>query len=170
MQTFLYNLNTQQREGPIREGRYLVDGQPGPLPDYLVELEIVVVVPDPPYNPATQTLEHRSYPDLVNNKWYEENYVRDLTEEEIQQRLAKPPNSCTPRQLRLALIQSGISLSAVQGFIDGIADPIQKEIAIVEWEYALEIVKEHPLVQAIAVNLNLSEQQVDNIFTLAVTL
>jgi hypothetical protein len=36
MQTFLYNLNTQQKEGPIREGRYLVDGQPGVLPDYLV--------------------------------------------------------------------------------------------------------------------------------------
>jgi hypothetical protein len=170
MQTFLYNLNTQQREGPIREGRYLVDGQPGPLPDYLVELEIVVVVPDPPYDPATQTLEHRAYADLANNKWYEENYVRDLTEEEIEQRKAKPPNTCSPRQLRLALIQSGISLSAVQGFIDGIGDPVQKEIAIVEWEYALEIVRGHPLVQAIAANLNLTEQQIDDIFTLAVTL
>jgi len=170
MQTFLYNLNTQQREGPIRNGQYLVDGQPGPLPDYLVELEIVVVTPDPPYDPATQTLEHRAYADLANNKWYEENYVRDLTEEEIEQRLAKPPNTCTPRQLRLALIQSGISLSTVQSFIDSIQDPIQKEIAVVEWEYALEIVRQHPLVQAIATNLDLTEQQVDNIFTLAVTL
>ena len=169
MQTFLYNLNTQQREGPIREGRYLVDGQPGPLPDYLVELEIENR-PNPPYDYATQALEYRSYADLVNLKWVKEAYVRDLNQQEINDRIPKGPTSCSPRQLRLALIQSQISLSAIQGFIDNIQDPVQKEIAIVEWEYALEINKGHPLVQVIAAKLTLTGEEVDDIFALAVTL
>lgn len=169
MQTFLYNLNTQQREGEIREGRYLVDGQPGPLPSFLVELEIEKR-PDPSYDYATQTLEYRAFLDLPNFKWIEETYVRDLSQEEIDQRLPHPPDTCTPRQLRIALIQTGISLSAIEAQIDAIPDAIQKEIARAEWEYALKIKKEHPLVRMIAASLNLTEQQVTDIFILAVTL
>jgi hypothetical protein len=169
MQTFLYNLNTQQREGEIREGRYLVDGQPGALPDFLVELEIENR-PDPVYNTATQTLEGRSFADLANFKWVNETYVRNLTQQEIDQRLPQPPDACTPRQLRIALIQTGISPSVIDAQIEAIPDPVQKEIASAEWEYALEIKKEHPLVAMMAVNLNLSEQQVNDIFSVAVTL
>ncbi len=169
METFLYNLNTQQREGEIRQGRYLVDGQPGPLPDFLVELEIEKL-PDPAYDPATQTLENRSFADLTNFKWINETYVRNLTQDEINQRLPQPPDTCTPRQLRIALIQTGISPSTIDSQIDAISDPIQKEIARAEWEYALEIKKQHPLVSMMAVNLNLTDQQVNDIFSLAVTL
>ena len=169
MTTFLYNLNTQKREGEIREGRYLVDGQPGPLPDFLVELEIEKR-PDPAYNVATQTLEYRAFADLTNYKWVEESYVRDLTQQEIDQRLPRPPETCTPRQLRIALIQSGISLSTIEAQIDAISDPIQREIARAEWEYALQIKKQHPLVGMIAGALNLTEQQITDIFILAVTL
>lgn len=169
MQTFLYNLNTQKREGEIREGRYLVDGQPGPLPDFLVELEIEKR-PDPPYDGATQTVEYRSFADLPNLKWIEESYIRNLSQEEIDQRVPQPPDTCTPRQLRIALIQTGISPSIIDAQIDGISDPVQKEISRAEWEYALEIKKEHPLVGMIAASLNLTEQQVTDIFILAVTL
>ena len=169
MQTFLYNLNTQQREGEIREGRYLVDGQPGALPDFLVELEIEKRA-DPAYDSATQTLENRAFADLSNFKWIEETYVRDLSQQEIDQRIPQPPDTCSPRQLRIALIQTGISPSLIDAQIDGISDPVQKEIARAEWEYALEIKKEHPLVGMIAASLNLTEQQVTDIFILAVTL
>lgn len=169
MQTFLYNLNTQQREGEIREGRYLVDGQPGPLPDFLVELTIEKR-PDPSYDYATQTLEYRAFVDLPNFKWVQESYVRNLSQQEIDQRKPKLPDKCTPRQLRIALIQSGISLATIENQIDSISDSVQREIARAEWEYALEIKKEHPLVDMIAVNLNLTEKQVDDIFVLAVTL
>jgi hypothetical protein len=169
MQTFLYNLNTQQREGPIRNGHYLVDGQPGVLPDYLVELEITRL-PNPPYNYDIETLVYRSYADLNNFKWIEEAYARPLTEQEIRERIGDIPSVCTPRQLRIALIQTGISLSMIQAFIDSIQDPIQKEIAIVEWEYALEIHRQHPLVLGIAANLNLTQKQIDDIFVLAGTL
>ena len=169
MTTFLYNLNTQQREGEIREGRYLVDGQPGALPDFLVELEIEKRA-DPAYDSATQTLENRAFADLSNFKWIEETYVRDLSQQEIDQRIPQPPDTCSPRQLRIALIQTGISPSLIDAQIDGISDPVQKEISRAEWEYALEIKKEHPLVGMIAASLNLTEQQVTDIFILAVTL
>lgn len=169
MQTFLYNLNTQKREGEIRQGRYLVDGQPGVLPDFLVELEIEKR-PNPIYDNSTQTLEYRSFVDLPNFKWIEESYVRDLTQQEIDQRQPQLPDICTPRQLRIALIQNGISLSLIEAQIDGISDPAQKEIARAEWEYALEIKKQHPLVSMIASSLNLTQKQVDDIFVLAVTL
>jgi hypothetical protein len=169
MQTFLYNLNTQKREGEIREGRYLVDGQPGALPDFLVELEIEKR-PDPIYDYTTQTLENRAFADLINFKWVEETYVRDLTQQEIDQRKPVPPDTCTPRQLRIALIQTGISPSTIYTKIDAISDPIQKEIARAEWEYALEIKKQHPLVAMMAISLNLTDQQVQDIFNLAITL
>lgn len=169
METFLYNLDTQKREGPIREGRYLVDGQPGVLPSNLVELEIENR-PDPTYDPQTQTLENSSFVDLPNFKWINETYVRNLTQEEIEQRLPQPPDTCTPRQLRIALIQTGISPSTIDAQIQAISDPTQKEIAYAEWEYALEIKKEHPLVAMMAINLNLTEQQVNDIFSNAVTL
>lgn len=169
MRTFLYNLNTQQREGPIREGRYLVDGQPGPLPSFLVELEIERL-PNPAYDYATQTIEYRSFADLPNFKWIEEPYVRNLSQEEIEQRIPKPPDACTPRQLRIALIQAGISLSTIENQIDAIPDPIQKEISRAEWEYALEIKKDHPMVDMIATSLGLTKEQVDNIFSIAINL
>lgn len=169
VQTFLYNLNTQERYGPIREGRYLVDGRPGALPDFLVELEIEKR-PDPSYDYATQTLEYRAFPDLVNFKWIEETYVRDLSQSEIDQRRPNVPDKCSPRQLRIALIKSGINLNLIENQIDAIQDPIQKEIARAEWEYALEIKKDHPLVSMIAASLNLTEQQINEIFILAETL
>lgn len=169
MRTFLYNLNTQKREGEIREGRYLVDGRPGPLPDFLVELEIQRL-PEPPYDGATQAIEYRYFADLANFKWVEEPYARNLTQEEINRRLPQPPDNCTPRQLRIALIQAGISLSTIEAQIDAISDPTQKEIARAEWEYALEIKRQHPLVEMIAQVLGLTEQQVNDIFANAVNL
>lgn len=169
MQTFLYNLNTKQREGIIREGRYLVDGQPGVLPDFLVEL-VIEKRADPPYDYATQTIEYRSFADLENLKWVEESYVRDLSQEEIDQRKPGAPNSCTPRQLRIALIKSGISLASVENELNNIEDPVEKEIAIAEWEYSLDIQRDHPLLIMMAEKLNITEQQINDVFTLAVTL
>lgn len=169
MKTFLYNLNTQKKEGPIRDGRYLVDGKPGILPDFLVEL-VIEKRPDPNYDSNIQTLEYNYYADLVNLKWIEESYVRDLSQEEIDQRKPQSPSSCTPRQLRIALIKNGISLYAIENEIEAIQDPIEKEIAKTEWEYSLEINKDHPLLKTIAAKLNLSEKQIDEMFIFAASL
>ena len=88
MKTFLYDTITQTRQGEIREGRYLVDGNPGPLPQNWVEL-VIEQLPTPAYDERTQTIEQQEYADLVNLKWIKEPYVRNLTNDEINERLPK---------------------------------------------------------------------------------
>ena len=169
MQTFLYNLNTNQREGPIRDGRYLVDGKPGPLHDFLVELEIVRL-PDPSYDYATQTIEYREYADIPNKNWIIESYVRNLSQEEINQRIPGPsgPQICTPRQFRLALIQNNILPDQIETLIESIPDEIKKAQVRTEWEYALEIHRQHPYIIEFGSLLGLNDKQIDDLFLMAI--
>lgn len=166
MQTFLYNTLTQEREGPIRNGPYLVDGQPGVLPEGWVELTIYPI-PAPPYDPYTQYLTMTEYADIPNLRWVQEFFVVNMSQSQIE---GLKPDTCTPRQFRLALIYSGISLSAVDNLIDGISDPNQREIVRVQWEYAIMIEKNNQLIQQLFSDLGYTKEQVDDIFILAVTL
>lgn len=168
MKTFLYDTITQKRQGEIREGRYLVDGQPGILPQNWVELVIEDIDP-PSYNESTQTLVFREYADIPNLKWIRDSYVRDLTPQEIQDRLPKPPETCTPRQFRLALIDSGYDLNQIQTMLENIPNEVERKKAIVEWEYSIEIVRTHPLISTFAEQLGLTETDLDNIFFLSET-
>lgn len=168
METFLYNTITQKREGPIRNGRYLVDGLPGPLPDGWVELTINVL-PAPTYDDQTQTLEYNEYADIPNGFWVREYYVRNLTQQEIINRQPKPPDSCSPRQFRLALINSNIDINTIESMLNNISDPVAKKTAFIEWEYSIEIKRSHPLINSFAQQLGITEQQLDNIFILANT-
>lgn len=168
MQTFLYNTSTGKREGPIREGRYLIDGVPATIPQDWVELTITRL-PDPLYNSNTQTLEYTEYADLDNFLWIQKNYIRDLTHQEIEDRKPKPPTTCTPRQFRLSLINSNISIQTIETMLNSIQDVKEREIALVEWEYSLEIKREHPLISSFASQLGISESQLDDIFILANT-
>lgn len=168
METFLYNTITQKREGPIREGRYLVDGLPGPLPEGWVEL-IMVELSIPSYDEQTQTLDYNEYADLQNNQWVKEWYVRNLTQQEIDDRKPKPPNYCTPRQFRLALIESNIDLETIETMLNNMPDQIERKKAIIEWEYSITIERNHPLILFFASQLNVTEEELDNIFILANT-
>lgn len=165
MKTFLYDTVTQKRQGEIRDGRYMVDGKPGIIPDTWVEL-VIENIPTPVYDWQTQTIESREYADIPNLKWVIEPYVRNLTPEEILDRQPKPPGSCTPRQFRLALIDSGYSLEQIQIMLESITDEINRKKALVEWEYSIEIKREHPLVSTFASQLGLSENDLDDLFFL----
>lgn len=171
MKTFLYNIETESREGVIREGRYLVDGKPGILPDFLVELEMVTL-PDPTHDSATQTIEYREYADIANKKWIKESYIRNLSPAEIQQRIpaSSVPNRVTLRQFKLALIQSNISLESAENCLNNIQDNTQREIAKVEWNHGSEINRDNILVSVISSDLNLTTEQTDNLFILAANL
>ncbi|WP_438748421.1 hypothetical protein [Pararhizobium sp. O133] len=68
------------------------------------------------------------------------------------------------RQLRLGLLQGGISLSAVQVAIDGISDESAREIANVEWEYATEFARGHHLIADVSGALGLTDDQVDDLW------
>jgi hypothetical protein len=166
MRTRLYNTETGEL-GRIRQGVYLVDGKPGILPPYMVELE-VVVIEAPAYNDDTQIVERRDYVDLPTLRFVYEYYVRDLTEQEILDRIPEP-DRCTPRQFRLALIESSIDIEGINSMIASIENETERKKAQIEWEYATEIYRYHPLIINFGQLLNLSESQIDSIFHLAKT-
>ena len=76
------------------------------------------------------------------------------------------PQQVTPRQARLALLQIG-KLDAVSAALAAIPDPAQRTAAQIEWEYATVIERNSPLVQSLAAGLNLTDAQLDDLFTQA---
>lgn len=72
--------------------------------------------------------------------------------------------TATARQVRLWLIQNGISLSQVDAAIAAIPDAAQREAVRVEWEYAPYIDRDHPMLVPLADALGLSEEQLDAAF------
>ena len=69
----------------------------------------------------------------------------------------------TPRQIRLALIEIGLYDAATAAISSA------GQAAMIEWEYATQIERGHPLVAAMAAALGRSEQDIDNLFILAAT-
>jgi hypothetical protein len=74
------------------------------------------------------------------------------------------PQTISARQVRIWLIQHGISLSMVDTAIETIEDPILKEITKVEWEYAPYIERNHPMMAPLAGALGLTQEQLDAAF------
>lgn len=61
----------------------------------------------------------------------------------------------SPRQLRLGLIERGIMPETVAAWIESIPDETAKAKAKAEWEYANEVKPSHPLVVALAAELDI---------------
>lgn len=78
-------------------------------------------------------------------------------------------NSVTPRQMRIALVMSGISLSTIDAMIDTLPEP-NKSVARITWEYSVEFQRNNPLLTSMAPALGLTSTQVDQLFALAATL
>lgn len=74
------------------------------------------------------------------------------------------PQTVSARQVRIWLIQHGISLALVENAIDNIQDPILKEVTKVEWEYAPYIERNHPMLVPLSEALGLSQDQLDQAF------
>lgn len=79
-------------------------------------------------------------------------------------------SSLTPRQLRLGLVANGISLTQVEDAIAAIADPVEREAAQIEWEWAGQYERLHPLISMIGSALSLTETQIDDMWTSSATL
>lgn len=74
--------------------------------------------------------------------------------------------SVTPRQMRVALILSGISMDSIEAIIDGLGEP-QRSIVRTTWEYSTEFQRDNPVLNQMAPLLGLSSAQVDDLFILA---
>ena len=75
------------------------------------------------------------------------------------------PTVVTMRQARLAMLDAGIltSVSDALAAMTGIAG----EAARIEWEYAAEMKRDHPLVASLSAALGLTSAQLDELFTVA---
>lgn len=71
------------------------------------------------------------------------------------------PRTVTPRQVRLVLLAQGL-LASVEAMIAA-----QDEATQITWKYASEFRRDDPLLNQLAVNLNLTSQQIDEFFVAA---
>lgn len=74
------------------------------------------------------------------------------------------PQVITPRQCRLELLNRGL-LEQVEVMIAA-----QDQATRITWEYAVEFRRDNPLLMALATNLGLTDQQVDQFFIAAAAL
>lgn len=75
------------------------------------------------------------------------------------------PSVVSMRQARLALLGAGL-LSQVDTALDQMDEP-NRSAAMIEWEYATELRRDHPLVASLSAALELTEQQIDDLFMAA---
>jgi hypothetical protein len=71
------------------------------------------------------------------------------------------PTQVTPRQARLALNAAGL-LASTEALINA-ADPATK----ITWEYATVFERHNPLIVNLGAQLNLTDEQIDNLFLAA---
>ena len=81
----------------------------------------------------------------------------------------KPMKDVTPRQMRQALILSGVSLASIDAAIATMPDPA-KSLAQTEWEYSTAFQRERPLVAQVAALLGWTNDQLDALWELAASL
>jgi hypothetical protein len=75
----------------------------------------------------------------------------------------------TPRQMRQALILSGVSLTDIDAALDSLPEPT-KSLAKIEWEYSIAFKRLNPLVASVGQILGWTSQQLDDLWKLAGTL
>lgn len=124
----------------------LTEGVPAPLPAYEILRNIVRVeiVNGEPIVMGDFTVE------------------MPLESESDEPQAQIPVTVITMRQARLALLGAGL-LDAVGAAIAGIPGD-QGAAARIEWEYAMTLRREHPLVAALAQSLGLTSEQIDALF------
>jgi len=96
--------------------------------------------------------------------------IIDKTTEEIEAEKQAYRNNLkvSQRKARLALLQAGV-LNQVGAVIDSLPEP-DKTAAMIEWEYAVEIKRTNPLVEALGPALGFSGEQLDAIFEQAMAI
>ncbi|WP_437416342.1 hypothetical protein [Sinorhizobium meliloti] len=76
----------------------------------------------------------------------------------------------TARQLRLGLINNSLAPAQVTAEIEAMPDGVAKETARIEWEYATSFERMHPLIGTVGAALGLDDDQIDAMWTAALSL
>ncbi len=144
--TFAYLGSSEARPSPLEPGKFLI-------PAYATEL----MPPSPAQGQIATFNEQTGAWSLVPS-----------AEPEEPEPGPDVPQQVTMRQARLALLGAGL-LGSVENAIDGLDSPL-KEAARIEWEYAAEVDRHSPTMQMLAAGLELSDAQLDALFTAAAEL
>jgi hypothetical protein len=75
----------------------------------------------------------------------------------------------SPRQIRQALVLSGITMSSINAALDTLPEP-QKDLAHIAWEFSQIFIRSEPLVNAVGQMLGWTSEQLDDLWKLAATL
>lgn len=78
-------------------------------------------------------------------------------------------SNVTASQLRKALVLSNISMEYVDAALDSLPEPT-KTLAKISWEYETSFARHTPLADQVAQLLNLSSDQLDDLWLLALSL
>lgn len=104
----------------------------------------------------------------VPSDWAGNVYIYDGTTwdtvEAVEAAQRRAIMACTPRQARLALSSAGL-YEAVQTSVAAVGDQ-----ARIEWEYANTVERTSPVIAELQEGLGLTDEDLDNLFALAVTL
>jgi len=154
MKTIFYNTTTAKL-GKSRATPYTVDGQPGILPDNIIELEVIEA--ERPVISEMETAAMEWVIDLPMNQYRQEWTIRDLTDEEIRATYS-----------RITRLQ-GMLLCVQLNYYDTVVEqmklaPIATQIAFenaVTWEIGNSLITEF------AAMLGLSDEEVDEFFKTA---
>lgn len=120
---------------------------------------------EPTYDPSTHKLGDTTY-SVVDGQVVGEYEVVAIPEDELT--AIKMSKSVSMRQARLALLQSG-KLADIEAAIAALPEPDKTAVSI-EWEYAQDVRRDHTWVQALGAQLGMTDDDLDNLFTLAETL
>lgn len=114
-------------------------------------------------------VEGKTLPDYFQvNRW---SWWDDGTENGRWTRIPTNENQkVTMAQARKSLLRSGITPAQVEAAINANPDADAAAEALIEWEYALHVERQSPLVQGMALALGLSETDLDVLFDRAETL
>lgn len=150
-----YNSDNQELYGRVRTSPYLVDGQPGNLPESHYDLQIIEE--EYPLVDISETVEKNINVDLVAKTYTVSYDVRSKTTQELTDSL--PP--ARKYQIREWLIDKDISESFVVGVFENIVDEKERAKAISRWNTVEEIPRSHPLVLAVTSALNMDADEVN---------
>ena len=88
--------------------------------------------------------------------WAQEEIDAQINEHRKQQKLSRA-------QARGALILAGL-IDHVQPALDAIEDPLQRALAQNDWDNRLEFERDHPQLLAMAAALQLTDEELDQLF------
>ena len=101
--------------------------------------------------------EFQDFPDFLDGHTFLEYDNGFITQAPVEEQVVVVPQSITMRQARLQLLDDGL-LDEVETLVS------QDRKWQIEWEYANEVERTSPLIEAIKSSLGLTDEQIDTMF------